>query len=91
MGLTPVLVRSPGVENVNPLQYSFLENPMERGAWQATVHGVTMSQTRLSDYYFGASLVAQKVKNLQCGRFEFDLSIREIHWRREFLLGEFCG
>ena len=32
--------RSPGEENVNPLQYSCLENPMGRGAWQATVHGV---------------------------------------------------
>ena len=33
--------RSPGGGNGNPLQYSFLENPMDRGAWQATVHGVT--------------------------------------------------
>ena len=33
--------RSPGVGNVNLLQYSCLENPMDRGAWQATVHGVT--------------------------------------------------
>ena len=32
---------SPGEGNGNPLQYSFLENPMDRGAWQATVHGVT--------------------------------------------------
>ena len=36
----------------NPLQYSCLENPMERGAWQATVHGVTKSRTRLSDFTF---------------------------------------
>ena len=33
----------------NPLQYSCLENSMDRGAWQATVHGVTNSQTRLSN------------------------------------------
>ena len=39
--------RSPGEGNGNPLQYSFLENPMNRGAWQATVPGVTKSQTRL--------------------------------------------
>ena len=32
-----------------PLQYSCLENPMDRGSWQATVHGVTKSQTRLSN------------------------------------------
>ena len=36
---------SPGGGNGNPLQYSCLENPMDRGAWQATVHGVTKSQT----------------------------------------------
>ena len=43
VGLTPGLGRSPGEENGNPLQYSFLENPMDRGAWWATVHGVTES------------------------------------------------
>ena len=41
--------RSSGEGNGNPLQYSFLGNPMDRGAWQATVHGVTKSQTQLSD------------------------------------------
>ena len=38
--------------NGNPLQYSCLENPMDRGAWQAAVHGVASSQTRLSDFTF---------------------------------------
>ena len=37
-----------GEGNGNPLQYSCLENPMDRRAWQATVHGVTKSQTQLS-------------------------------------------
>ena len=41
--------RSPGGVNGNSLQYSCLENPMDRGPWQATVHGVTKSLTRLSD------------------------------------------
>ena len=41
--------RSPGGGLGNPLQYSCLENPMDRGAWQATVLGVAKSQTRLSD------------------------------------------
>ena len=41
--------KSPGEGNGNPLQYSCLENPMDRGVWQATVHGVAESQTRLSD------------------------------------------
>ena len=40
-GLIPGLGRSPGEGNGNPLQYSCLENPTDRGAWQATVHGVT--------------------------------------------------
>ena len=39
--MPPGLRRSPGEGNGNPLQYSCLENPMDRGAWQATVHGVT--------------------------------------------------
>ena len=42
------LGRSPGVGNVNPLQYSCLENIMDRGAWWAAVHEVTKSQTQLS-------------------------------------------
>ena len=41
MSSIPGLGRSDGGENVNPLQYSCLENPMDRVAWQATVHGVT--------------------------------------------------
>ena len=41
------LGRSPGGEPGNPLQYSFLENPMDRGAWLATVQRVTKSQTQL--------------------------------------------
>ena len=40
MGSVPGSGRSPGEGNANPLQYSCLENPMDRGAWQATVHGV---------------------------------------------------
>ena len=41
MGSMPGLGRTPGEGNGNPLQYSCLGNPMDRGAWQATVHGVT--------------------------------------------------
>ena len=43
--LTPGSGRSPGEGNSNPLQYSCLENPMDRGAWRATVHGVAKSWT----------------------------------------------
>ena len=42
--------RSPGEGNGNPLQYSCLENPMDGEAWLATVHGVSKSQTRLSNF-----------------------------------------
>ena len=41
--------RSPGEGNGNPLQYSCLGNPMDRGAWRAMVHGVVKSWTQLSD------------------------------------------
>ena len=51
-GWIPGLGRSPGEGNGNPLQYSCLENPMDRGAWRATVHGVTKSQTRLRDFTY---------------------------------------
>ena len=43
---------SNGEGNGTPLQYSWMENPMDRGAWYAAVHGVTTSQTRLSDFTF---------------------------------------
>ena len=54
-GLTPGLGRFPWRKNGNPLQYSCLRNPMDKGAWWATVHGVAKSQIRPSnrahDYY----------------------------------------
>ena len=52
-GLTPGLGRSPGEGNGYPLQYSCLENPMDRGAWWATVPGVTNSQTEDSQTELG--------------------------------------
>ena len=45
VGSIPELGRSPGGGHGNPLQYSCLENPMDRGAWQATVHRIAKSQT----------------------------------------------
>ena len=52
LGLIPGSGRSPGDGNGNPLQYSCLENPMDGGAWWATVHGVSNIQTQLSDLTF---------------------------------------
>ena len=49
VGLIPGSGRSPGGGHGNPLHSSCLENPMDRGAWWATVHGVTKSWTKLSD------------------------------------------
>ena len=48
-GSIPRSGRYTGEQNGNPLQYSCLGNPMDKGAWQAVVHGVTKSQTRLID------------------------------------------
>ena len=45
VGLIPRSGKSPGEGNGNPLQYSCLENPLDRGAWQATVHGVAKNWT----------------------------------------------
>ena len=44
-GLIPGSGRAPGKGNGNPLQYSFLENPMDRGAWWATMHRIAKTQT----------------------------------------------
>ena len=57
-GSSPGLGRSPGEGNDNPLQYYCLENPMDRGAWKATVYGVAKSRTQLSDFTFTFSFYA---------------------------------
>ena len=63
-GSIPGSGRSPGEGNGNPLQYSCLENPMDGGAWQATFHGVTRSQTRLSHFTLRVILISMMlVKN----------------------------
>ena len=51
-GSIPGLGRAPGEENGNPLQYSHLENPMDRGGWWVTVHGLAKSQTWLREEHF---------------------------------------
>ena len=54
-GSIPELGRFPGAGNGYPLQYSSLENSMDRGAWWATVHGVAKSPIPLCDFYFDLS------------------------------------
>ena len=51
----PVLKRCPGEENGNPLQYSCLKNSMDRGAWQAAVHGVTKLHDCATNFHFFTS------------------------------------
>ena len=65
LGLIPGLGRFPGGGNGNPLQYSCLENSMDRGAWWATVHGVTKRQATLSDFTF--SLFSFSLRNVLIG------------------------
>ena len=48
-GSIPRSVRSPGGGNGSPLQYSCLKNPVDRGAWRATLHEIAKSQTQLND------------------------------------------
>ena len=62
MGLIPWLGRSPGEGNGNPLQYSCLENSMERGAWQAAAHGVAKGQTQLSMYPYMHTALGNSLK-----------------------------
>ena len=59
LGSIPGLGRSPGGGNGNPLQYSCLENPMNRRAWRAPVHKVTKSQTRLKQLSMHTYILSQ--------------------------------
>ena len=79
-GSVPGSGRSPGGRHSNPLQYSCLENPMDRGAWQATVHGITQSWTRLKQFsthtleryiYTGYTLECIYLHTLECNGILF--------------------
>ena len=71
-GSIPGSGRSLGEGNGNPLQYSCLENPMDRGAWWATVHGVAKSRTQLSD--FSLLPYAQKVQTTNSSFFNWRIN-----------------
>ena len=85
-GSIPGLGRSPGEGNGNPLQYSCLENPMEGGAWQATVHGVAKSQTRLS--YFTLTFFRTKQQQQYLPNITYEFSAYEFLCA--FLKFNFC-
>ena len=61
--LKPGSGRSPGVGNGNSLQYFCLENSMDRRAWQATIHGVTKSQTQQSTHTYTLTHTRTHMKN----------------------------
>ena len=62
LGSIPGSGRTPGEGNGNPLQYYFLENPMDRGAWQVIVHGVAKSQTQLNNFTLSSHHCYLKLK-----------------------------
>ena len=78
-GLIPGSRRSSGEGNGNPLQYSRLENPMDRRAWWATVHGVAKSWTRLSDFTFTFFILSGVISPL------ISSSILGTYWPGEFI------
>ena len=75
LGSIPGSGRSLGEGNGNPLQYSCLENPMDGGAWWATVHGVAKSQIRLSDL---TNLTLATIQLLFLGTW--CLPVNEVMW-----------
>ena len=81
----PGLGSFPGGGHDNPLQYSCLENPMDRGVQQATVYGVAKSQIQLSDCFqsgaFGKETACQCRRQKRC---KFNRYVRKIPWRREW-------
>ena len=77
-GLIPGLGRSPGGGNANSLQYSCLGNPMDRGAWRATVHRVAKSRTRPSTGTYGSE--AGRVTRF--GKRAFACVIKDMEMKR---------
>ena len=79
-GSIPRLGRSPGEGNGNPLQYSCLENPMDGGAWSATVHGVAKSQTRLSDFTHSLRLFCKGTGSFYNSNCSVQVPVSQLSW-----------
>ena len=77
MGLIPGLGRSPKEVTRTPLQNSYLENSMDKGAWQATVHGVAKNQTQLSDEHTHTYHYSLVVKNLPVMKV---IQVQSLSW-----------
>ena len=87
LGSIPEFGRSPGEENSYPLTFSCLKSSMDRGAWQATVHGIAKSQTGLSDFHFSYQFsVKQLIFQVSTPRFPFlSFSVPSLHGCTGFL------
>ena len=83
LGSVPGSGISPGEGNDNPLQYSCLENSMDRGAWWAVVLGVTKNRTRLSDFHF---LSKKSLPDLESQRCSYVFFVRFYNFRSIFKL-----
>ena len=96
LGSNPGLGRPPGEGNGNPLQYSFLENSMDREVWQAVVHRVAKSQTWLEQLTFNFfhwnknrnidqwnSIKSLEITLCPCGQLIYDKGSKTIQWRKD--------
>jgi len=76
--------RSPGEGNGNPLQYSWLRNPTDRGCWQSMVHGFAKSRTQLKDWWLGPprkACVCVKMRGSKYHGLHFlAFHNRRVHW-----------
>ena len=71
LGSTPELGRSPGEANSNPLQYSCLENPMDRGAWWTTVHGVAVGHNWATSLFLFRSTKALRQHTKKKKKYDY--------------------
>ena len=97
MGSIPVSRRSPGEGNGSSLQYFCLENSLDRGDWQAAVHGVAKSQTRLSDWHTHMTLSSRARENKAQNKLWWRLVasttwrlVRTLFWSSECCWGQGC-
>ena len=86
LGSIPGLGKSPGGGHGNPLQYSFLRIPMDRGAWRATVHGVAKSRIRLSDWTKHSTATVR-----YCGYLPSTVTWWALAYRRYIMLHNVMG
>ena len=92
LGLIPGLGRSPGEGKGYPLQYSGLENSMNRGDWQPTVHGVAKSWTRLSNFHFLFHFyVTKKCSDASWGVLQFNSILMVSIYQREHQVPQVKG